>query len=61
MQQGQCWVSKVHEPEGTSADRRHGECSTGERLAFTTDNHGSRGGDPATPVYSVEVHFIGFA
>lgn len=58
MQQGQCWVSKVHEPEGTSADRRHPACRTGELLAFTTGNHGSAGGDLATPIYSVQVSFI---
>lgn len=61
MQQGQCWVSKVHEPEGTSADRRHGECRTGELLAFPTGNRGSRGAAPATPIFSAEVNFIRFA
>lgn len=58
MQQGQCWVSKVHEPEGTSADRLHGEGRTGELLAFSAGTHRSRAVDQATPRYSVQVNFI---
>lgn len=36
MQQGQCWVSKVHELQGTSSGRKQCNCRTwtGELLAL---------------------------